>query len=82
MALDITDPPGSSLRYRVDIDAGRCWVIKSRSHGREYLSTITSLRKIKRLLKLANAQHTQNQKTADAMNASGCFKPFTMIGGK
>jgi hypothetical protein len=59
MTKEITVRPfgGGNVEYVVDLDSGKVWVLKGRSHSREkYRSTITSARKIRQMIKLAQAQ--------------------------
>jgi hypothetical protein len=70
MANEITINPGNyGQKYIVNLDSGEVWVLKGggtygRRARREYRSTITSARKIKKMIKLAQAQlATQQEKT-------------------
>jgi hypothetical protein len=53
MKLDCREIKGLGGDYVVNPATKECWVVKSSKRGREYLSTITSPPKIKKLVKLA-----------------------------
>jgi hypothetical protein len=57
--------------YFVDLGTGKVWIEKRSKRGRHYLSSITSERRIKKAIKLANAKKLWLEKIDANAEASG-----------